>query len=176
MRWRLGPTSAVRPRGPRRWSCFLRVSHPGWREHAPAGCPFVRRVTEGICVRMTPTGCPTQAKRPWGGGGGAGRAREGHDATGRPLGACLLSLGARGACAPPPQHLTCHGDNVLAAVDRGRAGAGGSTVIMGSATRLTGIHIAQCCFSSPVSPPSAKSPDTFAHDHHPGSMWLAREL
>jgi len=48
-----------------------------------------------------------------------------------------------GHASTPAQHLTCHGDNVLAAVDRGRAGAGGSTVIMGSATRLTGIHIAQ---------------------------------
>ena len=33
---------------------------------APAGCPFVRRVTASICVRMTPNECPTQATRPWG--------------------------------------------------------------------------------------------------------------
>src|SRR5712691_9043814 len=30
-----------------------------------------------------------------------------------------------GRASPPAQHLTCHGDNVLAAADRGRAGAGG---------------------------------------------------
>ena len=67
MRWRPGPPSAVRHRGPRRWSCFRGVRHPRWRAHAPAGCPSVRRVTAGICVRMTPTGCPVhQATRPWG--------------------------------------------------------------------------------------------------------------
>ena len=58
MRWRPGPTSAVRHPGPRRWSCFLRVSHLGWREHTPVGCPFVRHVTEGICVRMPPDRVP----------------------------------------------------------------------------------------------------------------------
>ena len=30
--------------------------------HAPSGCPFVRRVTAGICVRMPPNGCPINAK------------------------------------------------------------------------------------------------------------------
>src|SRR5713101_5332619 len=35
---------------------------------------------------------------PGGGGGGEGGAREGHDATGLPIGACLLSQGAHGAC------------------------------------------------------------------------------
>src|SRR5712691_6789685 len=49
----------------RRWSCFLRVSHPGGRKHAPAEYPFVRRVTAGICVRMPPNGCPTHNKQLW---------------------------------------------------------------------------------------------------------------
>src|SRR5262245_42472554 len=63
MRWSLVHTSAVRHRGTMRWSCFLGVSQHGWRYHEPSGCPFVRRWTEGICVRMPPNGCPTHAKR-----------------------------------------------------------------------------------------------------------------
>ena len=40
MRWRPGPTLALRHRGPRRWSCFRRVSDPGWRAHCPRGMSF----------------------------------------------------------------------------------------------------------------------------------------
>src|SRR5215472_3145593 len=57
-----GATSAVRHRGTRRWPCFLGVSRPGGQDHEQSGCPFVRRVTEAICVRMTPNGCPANAK------------------------------------------------------------------------------------------------------------------
>ena len=35
---------------------------------------------------------------------------------------------------------------------------------------------AQSCFSSPRSPPYAKSPETFAHDNDSGSICVAREI
>jgi hypothetical protein len=56
---------------------------------------------------MTPNECPARASGPSGGGGGEGGAREGHDATGLPIGACLLSQGAHGA------FLCCVAERVL---------------------------------------------------------------
>src|SRR5215813_6383923 len=76
-----------------------------------------------------------------GGGGGAGRASAGHDTTGRPIGVCLLSQGAHGVCSPPPQHLTRHGDDVLATGGRGSAGTGGREIIVGRALWPCGVTV-----------------------------------
>src|SRR5215510_4990268 len=92
-----------------------------------------------MCPRVSASVCPPTGARlitsGSGGGGGVGRSRAGHDTTGLPIGACLLSQGAHRACSPPPQHLTRHGDDVLAAGGRGGAGPGGRAMIVGSAIR-----------------------------------------
>ena len=120
---------------------FLRVSYLGWRKHAP-GCLFVRRVPAGICVRMPPTGA-RRITSGSGGGGGAERARAGHDTMGLPIGACLLSQGAHRAGYPPPPPLTCYGDDVLAAGGRGGAGSGGRGMIVEALSGLVALFFAQ---------------------------------
>ena len=46
------------------WFCFPDASPHGVRDQATSGCPFARRATAGLCVRMTPNSCPTKAKLP----------------------------------------------------------------------------------------------------------------
>ena len=48
------------------WSCFPDASPHEVRDQATSGCPFARRATVGLCVRMPPNGCPTHAKLPRG--------------------------------------------------------------------------------------------------------------